>query len=132
MPPHSTTVLNSAAWPSRFDDEDHLEDFMTTPSPALTAALHDIPGDLMVLGIGGKIQLPYLAVNVAQYRGYFKEEGLTVNYNEFQSGPDSLKALVGGSVDFVSGAYEHTLYLQARGQFITSIALQNNSFGSLS
>jgi NitT/TauT family transport system substrate-binding protein len=81
------------------------------------------------LGIGGKIQLPYLAVNIAQYRGYFKEEGLTVNYNEFQSGPDSLKALVGGSVDFVSGAYEHTLYLQARGQFITSIALQNNSFG---
>src|SRR5690242_17709717 len=83
----------------------------------------------VTLGIGGKIQLPYLAVNVAQERGYFKEEGLTVHFNEFQSGPDSLKALVGGSVDFVSGAYEHTLYLQARGQFITSIALQNNSFG---
>jgi len=24
------------------------------------------------LGIGGKIQLPYLAVNIAQERGYFK------------------------------------------------------------
>jgi NitT/TauT family transport system substrate-binding protein len=83
----------------------------------------------VTLGIGGKIQIPYLAVNIAQHRGYFKEQGLTVEFLEFQGGSDSLKALVGGSVDFISGAYEHTLYLQARGQTITAIALQNNSFG---
>jgi NitT/TauT family transport system substrate-binding protein len=83
----------------------------------------------VTLGIGGKIQLPYLAVNIAQHRGFFKEEGLTVEFNEFQGGSNSLQALLGGSVDFVSGAYEHTLYLQARGQVITSVALQNNSFG---
>src|ERR1700730_18213731 len=83
----------------------------------------------VMLGIGGKIQLPYVAVNIAQQRGYFKAQGLTVEFNEFQGGSDSLKALIGGSVDFVSGAYEHTLYLQARGQVITSVALQNNSFG---
>jgi NitT/TauT family transport system substrate-binding protein len=81
------------------------------------------------LGIGGKIQLPYLAVNIADRRGYFKEQGLTVEFNEFKGGSDSLKALVGGSVDFIAGAYEHTLYLQAKGETITSIALQNNSFG---
>jgi NitT/TauT family transport system substrate-binding protein len=81
------------------------------------------------LGIGGKIQLPYLAVNIADQRGYFKEQGLTVEFNEFKGGSDSLKALVGGSVEFIAGAYEHTLYLQAKGETITSIALQNNSFG---
>jgi NitT/TauT family transport system substrate-binding protein len=81
------------------------------------------------LGIGGKIQLPYLAVNIAQERGYFKEQGLTVEFNEFKGGSDSLKALVGGSVNFIAGAYEHTIYLQARGEQITSVALQNNSFG---
>jgi NitT/TauT family transport system substrate-binding protein len=81
------------------------------------------------LGIGGKIQLPYLAVNIAQERGYFKEQGLTVEFNEFKGGSDSLKALVGGNVEFIAGAYEHTLYLQAKGEAITSIALQNNSFG---
>ena len=81
------------------------------------------------LGIGGKIQLPYLAVNIAQERGYFKEQGLTVEFNEFKGGSDSLKALVGGSVEFIAGAYEHTLYLQSKGEMITSIALQNNSFG---
>jgi NitT/TauT family transport system substrate-binding protein len=81
------------------------------------------------LGIGGKIQLPYLAVNIAQERGYFKEQGLTVEFNEFKGGSDSLKALVGGSVDFIAGAYEHTMYLQAKGETITSVVLQNNSFG---
>src|SRR5262249_11870365 len=76
-----------------------------------------------------KIQIPYLAVNIAEHKGYFKEQGLTVEFNDFGGGgSDSLKALVSGSVDFIAGAYEHTLYLQARGQTITSVALQNNSF----
>jgi NitT/TauT family transport system substrate-binding protein len=69
-------------------------------------------------------------VNIAEHKGYFKEQGLTVEFNDFGGGgSDSLKALVSGSVDFIAGAFEHTLYLQARGQTITSVALQNNSFG---
>ena len=55
MPPHTTASPGAAAWPDRFVDDDHLEEFMTTPSPALTAALREVPGDLMVLGIGGKM-----------------------------------------------------------------------------
>jgi nucleoside-diphosphate-sugar epimerase len=46
---------SAAAWPQRFDDEDHLEEFMTTPSAALTSTLQDVPGDLIILGIGGKM-----------------------------------------------------------------------------
>ena len=51
----TTTTELPVAWPERFADEDQLEDFMTAPSPALTMALADIPGDLMILGIGGKM-----------------------------------------------------------------------------
>ncbi len=102
-----------------------LAAFVTTAG-AQNAALEK---PVVKLGIGGKIQLPYLAVNIAQERGYFKEQGLTVEFNEFKGGSDSLKALVGGSVEFIAGAYEHTLYLQSKGEMITSIALQNNSFG---
>ena len=54
MPPHMT-ASDFVAWPDRFLDEDHLEDFMTTPSPALTTAFRSIGGDLMVLGVGGKM-----------------------------------------------------------------------------
>jgi len=41
--------------PSRFPDTQTLEDFMTAPSPALVADLARAPGDIMVLGVGGKM-----------------------------------------------------------------------------
>ncbi|HSD53243.1 MAG TPA: NAD-dependent epimerase/dehydratase family protein [Burkholderiales bacterium] len=41
--------------PDRFDSVDHLENVMTTPSPALVADLARAPGDIMVLGVGGKM-----------------------------------------------------------------------------
>jgi nucleoside-diphosphate-sugar epimerase len=41
--------------PARFDSIEHLEEVMTTPSAALVAALHAVPGDIIVLGVGGKM-----------------------------------------------------------------------------
>lgn len=41
--------------PTRFDNVEHLEDVMSTPSPELTATLARVPGDIMVLGVGGKM-----------------------------------------------------------------------------
>ena len=48
-------MTQSPALPDRFRDVEHLEDVMSTPSPALIAALDELPGDIMVLGVGGKI-----------------------------------------------------------------------------
>src|SRR5438477_989195 len=41
--------------PKSFADVDALEDFMTTPSPELERELARIDGDLIVLGVGGKM-----------------------------------------------------------------------------
>lgn len=41
--------------PARFRDVDHLEDVMTTPSAALVEDLARAPGDILVLGVGGKM-----------------------------------------------------------------------------
>jgi len=41
----------------------------------------------------------------------------------------ALEALVGGSADVGCGAYEHTLYMAAKGRSIKAVALQANSFG---
>ena len=41
--------------PQGFADVEALEDFMTAPSAALKADLARVPGDLMVLGVGGKM-----------------------------------------------------------------------------
>jgi nucleoside-diphosphate-sugar epimerase len=41
--------------PKRFESVEHLEEVMTTPSAALVADLSRAPGDIMVLGVGGKM-----------------------------------------------------------------------------
>src|SRR5262249_53582896 len=44
-----------AALPDRFRDVEHLEEVMTAPTPAVSAALGAVAGDIIVLGVGGKI-----------------------------------------------------------------------------
>jgi nucleoside-diphosphate-sugar epimerase len=51
----AATIALDAALPDRFRDVDHLEDVMTAPSAALVADMAKIPGDLIILGVGGKI-----------------------------------------------------------------------------
>jgi nucleoside-diphosphate-sugar epimerase len=41
--------------PDRFRDVDHLEEVMTAPPPELVSALAQVEGDIIILGIGGKI-----------------------------------------------------------------------------
>jgi nucleoside-diphosphate-sugar epimerase len=41
--------------PTRFDHVEHLENLMTTPSPALIDTLRGVSGDILVLGVGGKM-----------------------------------------------------------------------------
>jgi NitT/TauT family transport system substrate-binding protein len=81
------------------------------------------------LAVGGKALVAYLPLTIAERRGYFAKEGLDVEINDFQGGSKALEALVGGSADVVCGAYEHTLYMAAKGIAIEAVALQANPFG---
>ncbi len=72
--------------PDRFRDVEHLEDVMTTPSPTLVAELGRVPGDLIVLGVGGKMgpTLARLAKRAAPAKrvvgvARFSEPGLREN-----------------------------------------------------
>jgi len=75
----------------------------------------------LTLGVGGKPLLYYLPLTIAERRGFFKEEGLDVAINDFGGGAKSLQALIGGSVDAVTGAYEHTIRMQVKGQDIRAL-----------
>jgi NitT/TauT family transport system substrate-binding protein len=81
------------------------------------------------LAVGGKTLVAYLPLTIAERRGYFTKEGLHVTISDFKGGSKALEALVGGSADIVCGAYEHTLYMAAKGLSIKAVALQANSFG---
>jgi sulfonate transport system substrate-binding protein len=75
----------------------------------------------ITLGVGGKTALYYLPLTIAERLGHFKEQGLDVAINDFRGGAQSLQALAGGSVDVVTGAYEHTIRMQAKGQDVRAL-----------
>ena len=76
------------------------------------------------IGVGGKASLYYLPLSITERLGYFKDEGLDVEISDFQGGSRSMQALVGGSVDVASGAYEHTISIQPKGQTIQAFVAQ--------
>lgn len=88
---------------------------------AAPAAAQPAEKPQVTIGVGGKPLLYYLPLTIAERKGFFKDEGLDVSINDFGGGSKSLQALVGGSVDAVAGAYEHTIRMQAKGQDIAAV-----------
>jgi NitT/TauT family transport system substrate-binding protein len=78
----------------------------------------------ITIAVGGKNLFYYLPLTVAERKGYFKDEGLEVEIPDFAGGAKALQALVGGSADMVSGAYEHTINMAAKKQPIKAVVLQ--------
>jgi NitT/TauT family transport system substrate-binding protein len=68
------------------------------------------------LAVGGQAQMVYLPTTLAQELGFYREEGLEVELQDFQGGAKALQALVGGSADVVSGFYDHTIQMAAEGR----------------
>ena len=81
----------------------------------------------LTIAVGGKNLFYYLPLTIAEQLGYFKDEGLQVEIPDFAGGAKALQALVGGSADVVSGAYEHTINMQAKNQPIMSFVLQGRA-----
>ena len=81
----------------------------------------------LTIAVGGKNLLYYLPLTVAEVRGYLKDEGLDVTIADFAGGSRALQALIGGSADIVSGAFEHTINMQVKGQRLRAFVLQGRA-----
>lgn len=81
----------------------------------------------VTIAVGGKNLLYYLPLTIAEQRGYFKDEGLEVEIVDFAGGARALQAVVGGSADVVSGAFEHNINMQAKGQPMRAFVLQGRA-----
>lgn len=75
------------------------------------------------LAVGGKPAVFYLPLTVTERLGYFKDAGLNVEISDFSGGARALQALIGGSADVVTGAYDHTIQMHAKGQPLTAVVL---------
>ncbi len=81
----------------------------------------------ITLAVGGKNLLYYLPLTIAESLGYFKAEGVDVTIADFAGGSRALQAMVGGSADVVSGAFEHTISMQVKGQRMRAFVLQGRA-----
>jgi NitT/TauT family transport system substrate-binding protein len=68
------------------------------------------------LAVGGQNQMVYLPTTLAQELGFYREEGIDAELQDFAGGAKALQAAVGGSADVVSGFYDHTIQMAAEGR----------------
>ena len=79
------------------------------------------------LAVGGKAAMCYLPLTLAERLGFFAQEGVSVQVIDHRNAADAMRAALQGEADVVSGAYEHTLDLAARGVAYRSFVLQGRA-----
>jgi NitT/TauT family transport system substrate-binding protein len=79
--------------------------------------------DKVTLAVGGASCLCYLPTVLANQLGEYKKAGVDVDLVAFKGGSESLKAVIGGSADVVSGYFDHCVNLAARGQHLQSFVV---------
>jgi NitT/TauT family transport system substrate-binding protein len=73
-------------------------------------------GSRVRIAVGGQNQMIYLPTTLAQELGFYRDEGIEIELQDFAGGSKALQALVGGSADVVSGFYDHTIQMAAEGR----------------
>jgi len=97
------------------------------PAFGLSAHAQSIEKKDVTIAVGGKNLLYYLPLTIAEQLGYFKDEGLNVEIVDFAGGSKALQAMIGGSADVVSGAFEHTISMQLKNQKLRAFVLQGRA-----
>ena len=64
----------------------------------------------------------FMPVYIARGKGYFTDEGLDVEVVVAGGGAKAAAALIGGSAQFVAGAFAHVVKATAKGQRLVSVA----------
>src|SRR5437868_2600769 len=103
--------------------------FVAIASAAAAHAAGQLEHPHVRLAVGGRGLFYYLPLTLADRLGYFKAEGLDVEIADFPGGAKALQALVGGSADVVSGAFEHVVDMHAKGIEIQEFVIQDNYSG---
>src|SRR5271169_3472320 len=77
----------------------------------------------ITLAVGGGSCLCYLPTMLAKQLGEYEKAGVAVEVVDFKGGSESLKAVIGGSADVVSGYFDHCVNLAAKGQHLQAFVV---------
>ena len=95
----------------------------TTLAALLLSSGFALAQSKVTLAIGGASCLCYLPTMLASQLGEFKKAGVDVDVIQFKGGSESLKAVIGGSADVVSGYFDHCVELAPKGQHLQSFVV---------
>ena len=90
----------------------------TSGGTASSASASPVSLKIMVGGLNKQIYLPNM---LAKQLGYFQAQNIDVTLIDEASGQDTEQQVLVGAVDAGSGAYNHTIELNAKGKFIETI-----------
>jgi len=95
----------------------------TTLAALLLSSGFALAQSKVTLAIGGASCLCYLPTMLASQLGEFKKAGVDVDVIQFKGGSESLKAVIGGSADVVSGYFDHCVELAPKGQHLQTFVV---------
>lgn len=81
----------------------------------------------VTIAVGGRHLYYYLPMALADWLGFYKKEGLNVRIFDTIGGSQTRRAVLAGTADVASGAFEHTVISQARGLNLTAFVLQGRT-----
>jgi NitT/TauT family transport system substrate-binding protein len=85
---------------------------------------------LKIVTAGTSSQIYFIIPALARQLGYFKDEGLDIEWYDAGSGAKGVQALVASGADIAIGSFEHTIHMQAKGKSLVSIVAYNESAGN--
>lgn len=91
------------------------------------AQLASSPSLRVSIALAARNSLYHLPLVLADQLGYFKMEGLQVDWLDCESGSHAAQLALHGQADVVSGAFEHVLDLQATGTAYKAFVLQTRT-----
>lgn len=85
----------------------------------------------VTLAVAGIDRVIYLPATLAERLGYFRQEGIEVEFHSLPAGSDGVDELLAGAAQGVVGFYDHTIDLQAKGKAVMSVVQLGTSPGEV-
>ncbi len=119
--------MNIAHFPTRRGFISSLAAAATSLAAPSASTQSRLEKSKIVLALDGKATLYYLPLTISEQLGYFKAEGLDIEFLDLPTHSRALQALTTGAADVCAGAFEHTLHMQSKNQLVRSFVLQGRA-----
>jgi NitT/TauT family transport system substrate-binding protein len=99
---------------------------LSSTVPALNAQVK-LEKSKIIISVDNKTSFTYLPLTIAEQLGFFRDEGLDVQVNDYSEAATAAQALLTGAADICSGSFEKTLNLQSKNQPVKAFVLQSRT-----